>query len=158
MDSILTFAQETLLKKRAQDKFTKMCAVAYHKSHVLAIGFSGAIDYFKIYGKKHNVPSRHAEITVISNLINNIGRTKRSKILHVDLIVVRYGNGGICNCSKPCHHCIEFMKKLIYGSNVRIELISYYNKHNKLKTKKISNIHNEHVSAGWKIFYGEALE
>lgn len=121
-----------------------MCAILYNKSKIISIGCNKFIGHSNVLGKKIMLPSRHAEIDVISKFINSNTKYKRQK---VNLLVLRLNTNGFGN-SKPCANCIRFMK----SAGVLIKKVSYY-ENNRLITTSLNNLHNEHTSSGWKLYY-----
>lgn len=126
-----------------------MCAILYNKSKIYCVGYNKFIGHTHIFGKKMMLPSRHAEMDVISKLIkskkNLINKVKKQKL---NLIVIRYTKKGTFGNSKPCSNCIKFMK----SSGLHFKKITYY-EDNKFNTILLNNLENNHKSSGWELFY-----
>lgn len=121
-----------------------MCAILYNKSKIISIGCNKFIGHSNILGKKMMLPSRHAEIDVISKFMNSRVKYRRQK---VNLLVLRINKYGFGN-SKPCANCIKFMKSI----NAPIKKVSYY-EDSKLITTTLNKLDNQHTSSGWKLYY-----
>lgn len=126
-----------------------MCAILHNKSKIYYIGYNKFIGHINIFGKKMMLPSRHAEMDVISKLYkskkNLINKIKKQKL---NLIVIRYTKKEIFGNSKPCNNCIKFMK----SSGLHLKKITYY-EDNMFKTTTLRDLENDHMSSGWELFY-----
>lgn len=92
------------------------------------------------------IKSIHAEIAVIRNYLNLHRIVKNEKInnktkrlmRNVAIFVIRYSGNKLTN-SKPCMHCINYMKK------IGIKKV-YYSKDEKIFYEKMNSIQSDHVS------------
>lgn len=88
------------------------------------------------------LPGVHAETDAILKL-KNLKRKK--KLEEIDILVIRLTGTNKLQNSKPCHHCIENMKKLLPQKGYKIRNIYYSNEYkNIIKTNLKSLDREEH--------------
>lgn len=105
---------ESLVKQTYKsDVFFKHSAAVIHNDKILSCG-----NNFKV--KQSSI---HAEIDAFIKL------QKRKYTFGLDIIVIRFGNNNL-KYSRPCDHCIDFLKKKgfrkIYYSNEKGQIESEY--------------------------------
>lgn len=103
----------------------KMGAVIFNKRKVLA---SGSNNTSRCYFNKKQLPGCHAEISALMSLLNSNKK--------VDLLIV---GGNLC--SKPCFHCIQFIRRFpIYIRRV------YFYEQGILTYENFNSLENERKS------------
>lgn len=89
-----------------------------------------------------NTEDKHAEIDVLNNCFRKLSKiNKKDKF---DIAVVRINRSGEFKNSKPCYHCIEYMK----SCGLQIENVYYSDSNGDLICEKLSVIENDYVTAG----------
>jgi deoxycytidylate deaminase len=82
----------------------------------------------------------HAEVNALTKLPVN-----RGKLIDIDLIVLRLYKDGTFSYSKPCEHCINYMKNII-KNGYRINTVLYSNHDGFIESIKLNNIITTHIS------------
>lgn len=124
-------------------------SVMHIKHSAILIGKKGYIYAIATneYSLSNTQPNIHAEVNVISKLLRKLDRThytprrKANIIKSLTLIVVRTNNQHELRGSKPCKHCIDFIKKTNITNVIYSDDISSFTK------ERVSNINNEHISS-----------
>lgn len=82
-------------------------------------------------------------------------RTKKiqSKIKRkekISIMVIRTDKKEEMQISKPCKHCIRFMKMIGMVTNIEISKIYYFDENKNMVCEKLKDIKSEHASNGWR--------
>ena len=134
---------------------SNMCTILYNKQNIIAIGYNKFITHVHVFKKKFLVPSIHAEVDAIRKVIyTKVSPTKKRKKL--SLIVLRKNNRGEFMNSKPCMHCIMFMKSKLVNNFINIRDITFF-EDNKFKRCTLNELHNNHISRGWRGVHGKNI-
>ena len=91
---------------------------------------------------KFHMPSRHAEIDAINKIIK-----WKNKPSQVDILVIRISTDGKLINSKPCLHCIKYLKRK--NNQLKINKI-YYSNDNKIVCESLFEIDTEYITRGMK--------
>jgi cytidine deaminase len=83
-----------------------------------------------------NCITKHAEVDVIIKLLKWKNSPKQ-----IDILVIRLSKTGKLGNSKPCFHCLKFMKK----HNNRINNIYYSSSDNLIIKEKLNNMFTCHI-------------
>lgn len=97
------------------------------------IGIKKLIKYTSCNGQSfHGLRSTHAEVALAQYLIRR-GLHK----FPIDILVIRWDNGNF-GISKPCGHCIDFMRK-----NIRVRHVYYSVSDGSIAHESINNMSNK---------------
>lgn len=107
------------------DVFFKHSAAIIHNDKILSCG-----NNFRL--KESSI---HAEVDAFIKL------QRKKFICGLDIIVIRFSNNNL-KYSRPCNHCIEFLKKKGFRK------IYYSNENGEIEYEYIQNMEKKHVSAG----------
>ena len=121
---------------------SNMCTILYNKQNIIAIGYNKFITHVHVFKKKFLV------------IYTKVSPTKKRKKL--SLIVLRKNNRGEFMNSKPCMHCIMFMKSKLVNNFINIRDITFF-EDNKFKRCTLNELHNNHVSRGWRGVHGKSI-
>ena len=130
---------------------SNMCTILYNKTNIYAIGYNKFMGHVHVFRKKLNVPSIHAEVDAIRKVIyTKVSPTK--KRVKLSMIVLRKNNNGKFMSSKPCMHCISFMKSKLVNSFINLREITFY-EDDEFKSCSLNELTTDHVSRGWKTIF-----
>jgi hypothetical protein len=126
-------------------------------NHISCI-LSASNDCIKCIGINHmgnangNIPGIHAEHCVLKKLkpLKN-----KKKLVPINLLVVRLSKMNKLQSSKPCYHCIQYMKTIPLLKGYKLQYIYYSNETNKLTKTKLKDLEqdNYHYSRYYKNKY-----
>ena len=128
-----------------------LCAILYTNTNILSVGYNNYTPHININGKKLHIPSVHAEICAVKQLLDSCKKSTKKRI-KVDMVVMRKTFDEEFANSKPCKHCIELLKSEIIGRFVNLRNITYF-ENGEFITESLKNITNEHITRGWKRDY-----
>jgi deoxycytidylate deaminase len=128
-----------------------LCAILYTNTNILSIGYNNYTPHININGKKLHIPSVHAEICAVKQLLDSCKKSTKKRI-KVDMVVMRKTFDEEFANSKPCKHCIELLKSENIERFVNLRNITYF-ENGKFITESLKNIKNEHITRGWKRDY-----
>ena len=86
------------------------------------------------------MPSTHAEISAISKIIG-----WKNKPKSISICVIKLSNIGTYVNSKPCFHCLKFIKRK--NKHLNIKYI-YYSTSDGIVCEKISDITTDYITSG----------
>lgn len=128
-----------------------LCAILYTNTNILSVGYNTYTPHININGKKLHIPSVHAEICAIKHLLDSCKKNTKKRI-KVDMIVMRKTFEEQYANSKPCKHCIEFLKSDNIERFINLRNITYF-ENGTFITESLKNITNSHITRGWKRDY-----
>ena len=128
-----------------------LCAILYTNTNILSIGYNNYTPHININGKKLHIPSVHAEICAVKQLIDSCKKNTKKRI-KVDMVVMRKTFEEEFANSKPCKHCIELLKSDNINRFINLRNITYF-ENGKFITESLKFIKNEHITRGWKHDY-----
>jgi deoxycytidylate deaminase len=137
-------------KSSNQQPNSNVCAILYNKSKIISVGWNNPLSHAKVFRSTYNLPSTHAEVDALKKYIFTCKSPKRRIKVHI--VVLRKNKTGKFVNSKPCKHCIEFMKSQLVSSFINIRNIIYV-EDSEFKETTLNDITNEHVSYGWQHFH-----
>lgn len=120
------------------------CALIVHNS-IIVTGFNKYTNNNKFSN------TVHAEIDALFKMKNLVKNDK--KINSVDLLIIRLSNyNNSLKNSKPCHHCINYIKKYNeINKKIAINRIYYSNECGDIVHESIVNLKNNHISSAYKV-------
>ena len=92
----------------------------------------------------YNISSTHAEMDAINKI-----KHKKNNPSSVDLLVIKFSKQGILKESKPCFHCLKYMKK----SGVNIENIYCSSSLGEIDKYKFNDLYESSRKGGY-VSYG----
>jgi len=87
----------------------------------------------------------HAEIDALFNF-KKLNHLKKNTI---DIVIIRFSHNNLLKNSKPCHHCIDHIKKYNDKYTLSINRIYYSNEYGNIVYEKIYNMKNNHISSSF---------
>jgi len=125
---------------------SRMGAVMFNKRRIFGAGFNRDGKYVK----GRFMIGAHAEKDVYAKTMFQRSQKGRGSNISYDLLVIRMGRisptgNQTLKSSKPCHHCIQFIKNLPGIRNVY-----YSDTDGEIVRESAREIQNDHMSAGYR--------